>query len=142
MTLDPELERQLTVLEIPSTLYAAKKPEELILQELHRCGYGEDATFAIKLALEEAMTNAVNHGNGNDKTKQITVRYCVTHQQTVILVRDQGSGFQPDHVPDPTSPGRLSLPHGRGLMLMRAYMSEVSYRSGGAEVCLIKKRDE
>ena len=141
MQLDPKIERMLVALEVESTLYEAKKPEEVILREVRNCGYGEDATFAIKLALEEAMTNAVKHGNSNDKSKKITVRYCVTAEQAVILVRDQGSGFEPEGVPDPTSADRISLPHGRGLMLMRAYMTEVWYQCGGAEVCLLKKRE-
>ena len=138
MDFDPDIEASLSVIEIVSTLRAAKEPEELILREVERCGYCEDATFAIKLALEEAMTNAVKHGNRNDQAKRITIRYSVSRERTVILVRDQGPGFEPASVPDPTAPDRLPLPTGRGIMLMRAYMSEVHYRAGGAEVCLIK----
>ncbi|MHC4063482.1 MAG: ATP-binding protein [Planctomycetota bacterium] len=141
MDLDPAIEDSLKVIEIPSTLSDAKKPEEIILREVIRCGYSEDAAFAIKLALEEAMTNAVKHGNRNDDTKRIVVRYCVTPDRAVILVRDEGQGFSPDGVPDPTQPDRLPLPNGRGIMLMRAYMTELLFRAGGAEVCLIKRNE-
>ena len=141
MNLGPHIEARLRTIEVASTLRDAKKPEAVIMRELSECGYNEDATFAIKLALEEAMTNAVKHGNGNDRRKRITVRYCVTREQTVILVRDEGPGFNPDEVPDPTSPDRVSLPSGRGIMLMRAYMTHIDYRAGGAEVCLIKRNE-
>ena len=141
MDLNPKIERSLHVVEIVSTLQAAKTPEQAILRDVEGCGYCEDATFAIKLALEEAMTNAVKHGNGNDPTKRIVVRYSVTPERAVILVRDQGPGFEPAAVPDPTHPDRLPLPSGRGIMLMRAYMTEVYYRAGGAEVCLIKRNE-
>jgi len=141
MELGPEIEASLRTIDISNTLQEAKKPEEIILREVSRCGYSEDATFAIKLALEEAMTNAVKHGNGNDRTKRITVRYSISPEQAVILVRDQGEGFDPDGVPDPTEPSRLSLPSGRGIMLMRAYMTHIAFRAGGSEVCLIKRNE-
>ncbi|HUU84047.1 MAG TPA: ATP-binding protein [Phycisphaerae bacterium] len=141
MNVDSELEASLNVIEIDSTLEAAKQPEAVILREVDRCGYGEDATFAIKLALEEAMTNAVKHGNRQDSARRVIVRYSVTRERTVILVQDQGDGFMPADVPDPTRPDRLPLPTGRGIMLMRAYMSEVHYRKGGTEVCLIKRNE-
>ena len=141
MQLDPDIESSLKVIEVPSTLADAKEPESLIMREVGECGYSEDATFAIKLALEEAMINAVKHGNGNDDSKRITVGYCVRPDQVVILVRDQGTGFVPADVPDPTHPDRLPLPNGRGIMLMRAYMSGLHYRAGGTEVCLIKRNE-
>ena len=135
---DPHNEATYHVIEIPSTLTDAKKPEVHILAEIDRCGYDEDSSFAIKLALEEAMTNAVRHGNGGDASKHITVRYAVTPEMCVICVRDEGTGFRPKEIPDPTAPDRLSLPCGRGIMLMRAYMTDVEYRDDGREVRLVK----
>jgi serine/threonine-protein kinase RsbW len=135
---DPDNEATYREMVIPSTLVDAKRPEAFILEEVAACGYDEDATFAIKLALEEAMTNAVRHGNGNDPTKRITVRYAVTPERVVICVRDEGPGFRPECVPDPTEPDRLSLPCGRGIMLMKAYMTNVEYRADGREVRMEK----
>ena len=126
-------------IQVKSTLLAAKEPEAEILKDVRRHGYCEEAVFAIKLALEEAMTNAVKHGNGNQDSKEVTIRFSVNAQRTVIIVRDQGTGFAPEQVPDPTMPDRLSLPSGRGIMLMRAYMDDVEYRDNGCEVCLIKR---
>ena len=141
MNLDPHIEASLKVIEVPSTLQDAKRPEVVILREVRRCGYSQDATFAIKLALEEAIINAVKHGNHSDESKTVTVRYCVTPEQTVIVVRDQGDGFESDKVPDPTAPDRLSLPDGRGIMLMRAYLTDLWYSACGREVCLIKRNE-
>ncbi len=135
---DPHNEDTYTVIEIDSSLAAAKLPESRILEDVVRCGYDEDATFAIKLALEEAMTNAVRHGNARDEKKKITVRWAVSPEMVVICVRDEGRGFDPDQIPDPTAPERIALPSGRGIMLMRAYMTEVTFRCGGREVRMVK----
>lgn len=123
---------------VNNDLVSAKRPEELILAEVERCGYCESAAFAIKLALEEAMTNAVRHGNGNDPTKHIVVQYSVTPERAEILIRDEGFGFRLDDVPDPTRPENIDRPNGRGIMLMRAYLDEVRYSQAGNQVCLVK----
>ena len=135
---DPNNEATYRVVEVPSNLTDAKKPETMILKDVVACGFDEDSTFAIKLALEEAMTNAVRHGNEGDASKTVTVRYAITPEKVVICVRDEGPGFQPECIPDPTHPDRLSLPCGRGIMLMKAYMNEVEYRSDGREVRMMK----
>lgn len=123
---------------VQNDLAAAKQPEELILKEAAQCGYGENAAFAIKLALEEAMTNAFRHGNKCDPEKHITVRYKVTAERIDILVCDEGEGFCPSEVPDPTQPGFIERPHGRGIMLMKAYLDEVEFCDSGKSVRLVK----
>ncbi len=123
---------------VRNDLAEAKGPEEQILREVEACGFSENAAFAIKLALEEAMTNAFRHGNRCDPTKRIVVRYQVTPQRTDIEVCDEGGGFCPDEVPDPTQPGFIDRPHGRGIMLMRAYLDEVAFSCEGNSVRLVK----
>ena len=113
--------------------------QRVIMKELERCHFRQEDTFAIKLALEEALANAVKHGNCCDPQKRVTVRFSITDEKAVIIVRDEGGGFVPERVPDPTSPDRLSLPNGRGIMLMRAYMDEVCYRDDGREVYFVKR---
>jgi serine/threonine-protein kinase RsbW len=136
---DPDNEATFKVIEIPSTLAAARGPEAVIVGEAQACGFCEDTLFAVKLAMEEAMTNAVKHGNRGDSSKRITVRYAVTNEKLVVIVADEGNGFAPERVPDPTTPDRLPLPNGRGIMLMRAYMDDVCYRHNGTEVYLMKR---
>ena len=125
---------------VPNDLSAAKQPEEVILRELDALGYSQNISFAIKLALEEAMTNAFRHGNKCDPSKHIRVRYLVTTERIEIEVCDEGPGFSPDEVPDPTLPEFIDRPHGRGIMLMRAYLDEVRYLSNGSAVRLVKHK--
>jgi len=137
---DPDNEATFDVCVIPSDLRETCVPKRAIVAELERLSFDEEATFAIKLALEEALTNAVKHGNRNDATKTVTVRYAITADKAVVIVRDEGVGFLPENVPDCTSPDRLRVPNGRGIMLMRAYMDEVCYRDRGREVYFVKSR--
>ncbi len=130
--------RPLKTIVIPSDLASTKEPEQAILKEARDHGFNEDSIFAIKLALEEAITNAIKHGNKCDRSKKVTVRYAVDSAQVVICVRDEGPGFDPAAVPDPTMPDRLSLPNGRGILLMKTYMNEVEYRRNGTEIFLRK----
>ncbi|MFQ5411276.1 MAG: ATP-binding protein [Phycisphaerae bacterium] len=125
---------------VQNDLAAAKEPERIILSEVEQCGYCENATFAVKLALEEAMTNAFRHGNKSDPSKQIKIRYLVTPERVEIEVCDEGEGFTPDAIPDPTLPEYIDRPHGRGIMLMRAYLDKVEYCEGGNSVRLVMKK--
>jgi serine/threonine-protein kinase RsbW len=124
---------------IPNDLRHVKEPEARIMAELKRCGYDDDTIFAIKLAFEEAVTNAVKHGNCNDRSKQVHLRYYVDPHRVVLVVRDEGCGFHPDKVPDPTADENLERPSGRGLMLMHSYMTKVRYSRSGNEVWLLKE---
>jgi serine/threonine-protein kinase RsbW len=128
----------LTEVTVPSDLRSLREPEARIMAELRQCGYDDDTVFAIKLAFEEAVTNAVKHGNCNDRSKKVVLRYYVDAQRLVLAVRDQGCGFCPDSVPDPTADENLERPSGRGLMLMQSYMTRVLYSTEGNEVWLLK----
>jgi serine/threonine-protein kinase RsbW len=124
---------------LPTDLHSVKEPEGRIMAALQRCGYDADTTFAIKLAFEEAVTNAAKHGNRNDRSKRIDVRYYVDPRRVVIMVRDEGCGFCPDKVPDPTADENLERPSGRGIMLIQSYMTKVCYRDNGKEVWMLKE---
>lgn len=129
---------KMTEIVVPNDLRSAKQPEDEILAALERCAYDPESIFAIKLALEEAITNAIKHGNRNDASKHIVVRFLVTPMEVVIMVRDEGRGFRPECVPDPTADENLERPNGRGIMLMHAYMSSVWYNQSGNEVWMRK----
>ena len=137
---DPDNEATYHACVIPSDPRETLAPKQAVVAELQRCQFDDDAIFAIRLALEEALANAVKHGNQGDASKKITVRYAVTTEKAVIIVRDEGNGFLPDEVPDPTTPDRLPLPSGRGIMLIRTYMDEVEYRDHGRELYFVKRR--
>lgn len=123
---------------ISSKLTEARKAEDVLLSEVRRYGYGDSAIFAIKLALEEGLNNAIKHGNAYDPDKLVELEFDVTAQQAQITITDQGGGFNPDDVPDPTADENLERPCGRGIMLMRAYMDKVEYNRRGNRVRLLK----
>lgn len=124
---------------IPSDLESARKVEESLLTAVARQGYSQAAQFAIKLAVEEGLTNAIRHGNRGDRAKTVEVSYEVTPEQMRITITDQGVGFNLQAVPDPTADENLEKPSGRGIMLMRAYMDEVQFNSKGNQVSLVKR---
>ena len=125
---------------ILTDLTAARHLTEEILARAESAGYSEDDRFAIHLALEEALINAIKHGNKFDHTRKVTVSVDVGDERTTITVCDEGSGFNPAAVPDPTLDENLEKPCGRGIMLMRAYMDEVAYNDCGNEVRMAKRR--
>jgi serine/threonine-protein kinase RsbW len=97
--------------------------------------------FGIQMAMEEALCNAIKHGNRWDRDKKVHVCYRVRADRFEAWVRDEGPGFDPSAVPDPTAHENLERPCGRGLMLMRHYLTEMSYSNRGNSVSMIKVFD-
>lgn len=126
---------------IPSKRAAAGKAEREVLCSARKAGFSDESLFAIRLAVDEAIANAIQHGNRGDPSKHVTIRYRVDRDRFEITVADEGHGFHPDQLPDPTTPENIERPHGRGVMLMRAYMTEVSFNERGNEVTMVKRRD-
>lgn len=139
---DVDNEANFQVQVVQSDLKSIIYPKNAILAQLEQHGYSECDIFAVKLALEEALTNAVKHGNAGDPTKKVTVRYSVTPERAVVVVRDEGAGFYPEEIPDCTCSERLPVPSGRGILLMKAYMDNICYRDKGREVCFVKHRSQ
>ena len=123
---------------ISSAFEQARAVERRVLEEMQRHEYSEVAAFAVKLALEESLNNAIRHGNCGDRCKCIEVRFEVNRKQVTVSVMDEGSGFNPCTVPDPTADENIEKPSGRGIMLMRAYMDEVTHNSQGNQVTMVK----
>jgi len=123
---------------LPTNLSAIRKTEREVLARLHDLGYDEDHLFAVRLALEEALVNAMKHGNAFDPDRSVHVWYRASPERVEIRVADEGCGFDPATVPDPTSDENLERPCGRGIMLMRCYMDEVTFSPKGNEVSMIK----
>ncbi len=123
---------------ISSDLEAARLLEERLLSIVSDCGYCEADMFAIKLALEEGLVNAVKHGNKHDPGKYVTVDWEIDDKKVTFSIADEGCGFTPCEVPDPTCDENLLRPCGRGIMLMKAYMDEVSFNPPGNQIRLVK----
>ena len=95
--------------------------QNLFQDKLKSCSFSEKVIYGIRLAVEEALVNAIKHGNQMDRKKAVRIRYTINPQHFLIEIEDQGPGFRPDEVPDPTSPENLERPCGRGLLLMRVH---------------------
>jgi serine/threonine-protein kinase RsbW len=116
------------------------RAESVILGSLDKFGYPDASKFAVRLALEEALVNAFQHGHrGLPETETVDLEYSVSPTEVTIAVTDRGPGFDPGAVPDPTSEGNLELPSGRGLMLMRAFMTTVEHDMGGKRLRMTYK---
>src|SRR5260370_6561458 len=102
-----------------------------------RCVVGEEEF--VELALREALSNAMLHGNRLDARKLVHVRCCCDSSKGVfIVVRDQGNGFAPNKVPAPLAVENLNSEHGRGIHLMKLAMAEISFERQGTEVRMRK----
>jgi serine/threonine-protein kinase RsbW len=113
-----------------------------ILNEVKNNHFSSNDIFGIHLALEEAMMNAVKHGNKEDPLKKIQVEYSLTPEMFDISIIDEGSGFTPAGVPDPRCGENLHKPTGRGLLLMKAYMDCVEYNETGNRVHMVKYKNK
>jgi serine/threonine-protein kinase RsbW len=102
-------------------------------------GYTDGDCTAVRLALHEAILNGLRHGNGGDPAKCVRVRYCAGADAMLAEVEDEGPGFDPRRVPEPTLPENLDQPSGRGLLLMRHYLTWVRYSERGNRVTLFKR---
>ena len=106
------------------------------------CEFSAPELFAIRMAVEEAIVNAIKHGNGSDPSKRVRIEYEINAEQVRIRIADEGPGFKPADVPDPTDPEFLERPSGRGLLLMHHYMSQVVFSGRGNCVEMIKRKGE
>lgn len=127
-------------LAIPSATESIRDVEEAVAELLEQAEFSENDIFAMRLALDEAMANAIKHGNCYDAAKKVSVKYKLEKDGMVIVVADEGEGFNYEDLPDPTAPDRIELPSGRGLLLMHSYMDSVSFNERGNEVTMVKRR--
>ena len=105
-----------------------------LLDQLRAKNFAGEEIFAIHLATEEALINAVKHGNKSDPSKKIDLNYIVSDEKFEITVTDQGSGFVPGTLPDPRVEENLYKPSGRGVLLMRSYMDVIEFNETGNTV--------
>jgi serine/threonine-protein kinase RsbW len=104
--------------------------------------FDEDSAHWIGMSVRESVTNAIQHGNKLDLSKNVQVCFEVAPDHLAVTVRDQGHGFQMDNIPNPLDKENLLKPSGRGIFYIRTFMDEVEYRSlpqGGTEVYMVKK---
>ncbi len=126
---------------VPSQLDVVEEAVDLVARHCLACGLSAEAVrFNLRVALSEALANAIIYGNGSDPTKQVDVRVAVQEQAVEVWVDDEGEGFDPNSVPDPTLPDRVDLPNGRGLFLIKKLVDEVSFNDRGNSICMTLRR--
>lgn len=111
-----------------------------VVDALREQAYPPAACRELRLALEEAVVNGIRHGNAGDPAKRVRVRYRVGPEAIVVEVEDEGPGFDPYRVPDPTACENLDKPSGRGLLLMRHSTSWLCYHGRGNHLTFCKYR--
>jgi serine/threonine-protein kinase RsbW len=104
--------------------------------------YASRDLFAVRLALDEALTNAVKHGNQLNPDKKVLILYGVSDDWFEVTITDEGAGFNPEAVANPLASDNMERPCGRGLLLMRHYMSRVVFHPPGNKVTLTKLRNQ
>jgi len=113
---------------------------EELLKQLRKLGYSDRDIFGVHLSVEEALVNAIRHGNHGDPGKTVRVFFGVTPEQARIEIEDQGPGFVPADVPDCTDDAYIDRPCGRGLLLMKNFMNDVAFNDCGNAVMMVKRR--
>lgn len=124
----------------PSRTAEGKRILESVLSRLETENWFPHDIFGIHLALEEALVNAVKHGNRLDESKLVHVICRLSADRLYIQIRDEGPGFKVNDVPDCTQDENLEKSSGRGIMLMRNFMSRVEYNDTGNMVTMEKSR--
>jgi serine/threonine-protein kinase RsbW len=115
---------------------------ESVVLEMDRLGYSRRDVFAVRLALEEALVNAIKHGHGHDPTKTARLRCVMSAEEVFAEVEDEGPGFDHRLVADPRLEENHDRPGGRGLLLMRHYLTSVEYNERGNRVVLRLSRQQ
>jgi len=127
-----------TAVTLPSDPAEAHRLQDHIEQLLQARATHDHDVFSIRLSLEEALINAIKHGNQLDRARKVFISYRLLLDRFEVHIADEGAGFDPDDVPDPTAVENLERPCGRGLMLMRHYMTEVTFHGRGNSVTMKK----
>ena len=105
-------------------------------------GFDADSTHWMSVAIRESVTNAVRHGNKNDPSKRVIVRFEYNKPDFMVYVEDEGEGFDPAKLPDPLAEENLLRANGRGIFFMKSFMDEVEYNfpnKSGTQVKMVKR---
>ena len=128
-------------IKIPSNTADGLTTQERLVALMEELEYSMRDIFAMRLSLEEGITNAIRHGNKLHPDKSVFVSCDINDDRMRVVVVDEGDGFVPDDVPDPTLEEFIERPCGRGLMLMRAYLTVCEYSDGGRRLTMERERN-
>ena len=126
---------------VPTAIDVVEEAVDLVARHCLASGLPPaTARFKLRVALSEALANAIIYGNRNDSEKSVEVRVTVTTRTISVHVSDEGDGFDPKTVPNPTLPEGLEQASGRGLFLIREMVDEVRFNEKGNSICMMMHR--
>ena len=126
------------ILELPNDIRSIEHAVDYVMRHCSTCcDYARRFNLNFRVGLTEALSNAMLYGNNSDPNKRVRVEVTVRVEEVAVRVTDQGEGFDPTTIPDPTLPGNISKPGGRGIFLMKALMDEVHFNEQGNSVTLV-----
>ncbi|MBX6363689.1 MAG: ATP-binding protein [Gemmatimonadetes bacterium] len=128
-------------LELPNDLRAIEAAVSYLVERSIDAGFDADRLrLNFRVSLAEALANAMLYGNRRDPAKRVRVEAHLSREEIVVRVTDQGRGFDPSAVPDPTLPANLSRPGGRGIFLIRNLMDVVEFNPQGNSITMVLRR--
>lgn len=136
------VEKKEIELVIPSSLDQIEIVEKAAEKIADKMNFTEEEKDSLAIAVTEAVNNAILHGNKQDKNKKVTITFQLEEKRLVVRIKDEGSGFNPEHVSDPLAPENLLKESGRGIFILSSLMDEIKYEfdENGTEIILVKNK--
>jgi serine/threonine-protein kinase RsbW len=125
-------------LQLPSDLKIIQETTRDIIKKIKSQEIGKDNLFDIRLALDEALVNAIKHGNKENPDKKVFLKVTIGPHIIEIQIKDEGSGFECDKIVSPLDEKNLKKPCGRGIFLMKKLMDKVEFFDGGSGIKMVK----
>ena len=138
----PDTTRCLLRETIPSHTEASAAVAGRLVEVMAQRQWPPRELFRVQLAFQEAVVNAIRHGNRCDTAKTVDVHAEVADQWVLIQITDQGNGFDPAKVPDPRDEALLEVPGGRGVLLIHELMTTVRYNDRGNQITMVRHRTD
>lgn len=128
--------KEIEAISFPSDVNELSRAESLVDKICQILSVNDDFYGNVLIAVTEAVNNAIKHGNKNDISKAVQIRVSDASDVFSIEIKDQGSGFDFDNLPDPTAPENLEKENGRGIFLMKSLADKVEFQNNGRQVIL------
>jgi len=125
-------------LDLPSALESVRVLHALISELLRLMGLDEQTAIDVNLAVVEAGTNAIKHGNQEEAHKRAHFDFIIRPDQFIVVVQDEGPGFNREQVPSPLAGDNFFKSSGRGIFLMESCMDEVTFEQSGTVIKMVK----
>jgi serine/threonine-protein kinase RsbW len=130
------------VLELSNDLRAIERSVTYLMEQGREAGFDEARLrLNFRVGLTEALANAMLYGNCRDPRKRVRLEAVLSRHEVVVQVTDEGGGFDPNHISDPTLPENRLRPGGRGLFLIRQLMDEVEFNEKGNSIRMVLRQD-